>query len=181
MNKALSFDPLGRCVTGPAGSLPVTASDEQALRFLMLLEGQCLQESVATVAAKYGCCRQRYYQLHAAYLQGGLPALLPHKTGPKAPSRRTDVVVRQVLRYRFLDPDGSAAVIVQKMRQTHFAISQRSVERILADYGLQKKTLRAQPTPATGLPDERAHPKALAPGKGRSPEPGTSNPSTPGR
>jgi hypothetical protein len=35
----------------------------------------------------------------------------------------------------------SAEVIAQKLRQTGFVISTRSVERVIEDYGLQKKTL----------------------------------------
>ena len=49
--------------------------------------------------------------------------------------------MRQVLRYRFLDPDSSPEVIAQKLRQREFPISDRSVSRIIADYGIQKKKL----------------------------------------
>jgi len=45
------------------------------------------------------------------------------------------------MRHRFLDPEASADVIAQKLRQTHFPISRRSVQRTIADLGLQKKTL----------------------------------------
>jgi hypothetical protein len=96
------------------------------------------------VAHKYGYCRQRYYQLLHAFKQGGLPALQPKKTGPKTHYRRTDEAVRQILRHLFLDPEASAQVVAQKLRQTHWTISIRSVRRVIADYGLQKKTLRAQ-------------------------------------
>jgi len=34
-------------------------------------------------------------------------------------------------------------VIAQKLQQTHHLLSIRSVQRVIADYGLQKKTLRA--------------------------------------
>jgi len=113
----------------------------------MLVEGQCLQGNIVAVSAKYGYCRQRYYQLLEAFNAGGLPALQTHKTGPKTNYRRTEPVVRQVLRYLFLDPEASAAVVVQKLRQTQFPISLRSVRRIIADYGLQKKTLSPEPLP----------------------------------
>src|SRR5206468_2352313 len=83
-----------------------------ARRFLMLLEGQCLHESISTVVDKYGYCRQRYYQLLEAFQQGGLPALQPKKTGPKSNYRRTEQVVRQVLRYIFLDTDASGEGVV---------------------------------------------------------------------
>jgi hypothetical protein len=54
---------------------------------------------------------------------------------------RTEEVVRQVIRHRFLDPDASADVIAQKLRQTGYAVSTRSVERIIEQAGLPKKTL----------------------------------------
>ncbi len=142
MNPTLHFDPKTHQLTGPAGSLPIEHADHLARRFLMLVEGQCLQASVSTIAQKYGYCRQRYYQILDAFERGGLPALQPQKTGPKSNYRRTDKPVRQVLRYRFLDPESSPDVIAQKLRQTHFPISRRSVQRVIADYGLQKKTLR---------------------------------------
>ncbi len=55
--------------------------------------------------------------------------------------KEADEVVRQVIRHRFLDPGASAQVIGQKLRQAGQPISTRSVERVLAAYGLQKKTL----------------------------------------
>jgi transposase len=131
----------------------------------MLVEGQCLGAQVADTAEKYGFCRQRYYQMLAAYQQGGLPALQPQKTGPKSNYRRTDQLVRQILRHRFLNPDVSPAVIVQKLRQTGLALSLRSVERVIADYGLQKKTLRAQPPKPAAAAARAAHRKTSAPGQ----------------
>jgi hypothetical protein len=145
MNAPLHFDPLTHQLTGPAGFLSIADSDQLARRFLMLQEGQCWDSQIAAVAQKYGYCRQRYYQILHAFQQGGLLALQPRKTGPRSNYRRTDQVVRQILRYRFLDPDASPEVIAQKLRQTHFSISLRSIERVIADYGLQKKTLRVEP------------------------------------
>src|SRR5437870_2391954 len=145
MPDTLKFDPKTHQVIGPAGALPVAASDPQAARFLVLLEGECLESNITAVAQHYGFSRPRYYQLLEDYKTGGLPALEPQKTGPKSNYRRTDQAVRQVLRYRFLDPNASPEVITQKLCQTHFRISLRSVHRIIADYGLQKKTLRTEP------------------------------------
>ena len=178
----LQFDPATHQLTGPTGSLPISGSDPLASRFLMLLEGECLDDNVAAIAQKYGYCRQRYYQILHAFQQGGLPALQPQKTGPKSNYRRTDQTVRQVLRYRFLDPEASPQVVAQKLRQTHFQISLRSVQRIIADYGLQKKTLRAS-TPKTRRPPS-AHParrKTHPPRTGRRPQRGTGGSTAPGR
>jgi hypothetical protein len=68
--------------------------------------------------------------------------LISHPRGPKSNYRRTKEVVCQVIRHRFLDPEASPEVIAQKLRQTGLQISVRSVERIIEQYGLQKKTLR---------------------------------------
>jgi hypothetical protein len=181
MNTALQFDPDTHQLVGPAGTLPIPDTDQLATRFLMLVEGQCLDDNVVTIAQKYGYCRQRYYQILHAFKQGGLPALQPQKTGPKSNYRRTDQAVRQVLRHRFLHPEASPEVIVQKLRQTHFSISLRSVQRVIADYGLQKKTLRPQPpkpAPASAHPTRRkTNPRATS----RLPERRTRGPATPGR
>jgi len=181
MNTTLLFDPEVHQLTGPAGSLPIAATDEMARRFLMLVEGQCLEAQIGAVAQKYGYCRQRYYQLLEAFEEGGIPALQPKKTGPKSNYRRTDQVVRQILRYRFLDPDASPEVLAQKLRQTHFSISLRSIERVIADFGLQKKTLLAQPQKPATPAFRSTRRKTPAPRKGRRGQSGTSGSSTPGR
>ncbi|MEK7993134.1 MAG: hypothetical protein AAB403_04950 [Planctomycetota bacterium] len=124
---------------GPKGTLQVPPGDELARKFVMLIEGQCQGLGAAAAAEKYGYSRQRYYQLLQACQEQGLLALQSQKRGPKTNYRRTKEVERQVIRHRFLDPDASAAVITQKLAQTGFPISQRSVERVLQDYGLQKK------------------------------------------
>lgn len=181
MPDTLKFDPETQQVIGPAGSLPVANSDEQARRFLMLLEGECLESNISSVAQNYGFSRPRYYQLLQAYKTGGLLALHPQRTGPKSNYRRTDQAVRQVLRYRFLDPDGSPEVIAQRLRQTHFPISLRSVHRIIADYGVQKKTLRAQPQKRSSASTHPARRKTNPPRTSRRPQRGTGGAPAPGR
>jgi hypothetical protein len=128
--------------TGRGGSLPIAQDDEPGRRLAMILEGQCEGLGATAAAAKYHFSRQRYYQILADYCQGGTEALLPDRPGPKTNYRRTDQVERLVIRCRFLDPDASPAVIAQKIHQQKLAISIRSIERILTEYGLQKKTLR---------------------------------------
>jgi hypothetical protein len=136
--------------TGPGGSLLVPNEDEVCRRLAMLIEGECESLGPSKAAQKYDFSRQRYYQILAAFYEEGAEGLLLQSPGPKTDYRRTDQVVRLVIRCRFLDPDSSPAVIAQKIRQQNHAISQRSVERIIADYGLQKKTLHpesGQPAP----------------------------------
>jgi transposase len=136
--------------------------------------------NVSAAAQHHGLSRPRYYQLLDAYKNGGLPALEPQKTGPKSNYRRTDQAVRQVLRHRFLDPDASPEVIAQKLRQTNFPISLRSVHRIIADYGLQKKTLRTQPHKRPSASANSARRKKNPARTGRRPQRGTRGAATPG-
>ena len=139
MNISLSRNQLR--FTGPGGSLLVPKDDEVSQRLAMLIEGECEGLGPSKAAEKFAFSRQRYYQILAAYLEQGAEGLLLQTPGPKSDYRRTGQVVRLVIRCRFLDPDSSPEVIAQKIRQQNLTISQRSVERIIADYGLQKKTL----------------------------------------
>ena len=132
-------------LVGPAGMLAVRQDDEITHKLAMLYEGRCQGLGASGAARKYGYSRGRYYQLLEVFRQHGAPALKSIKRGPKTNYRRTNPVVRQVIRHRFLDPDASAAVIAQKLRQGGWPISTRSVERVIEDFGLQKKTLQVSP------------------------------------
>jgi transposase len=140
MKIALSKDQLR--FTGPGGSLQIADDDEVCRRLAMLIEGECEELGPTKAAEKYGFSRQRYYQMLADFYEDGAEGLRLETPGPKSDYRRTDQVVRLVIRCRFLDPESSPEVIAQKIRQQKFTISSRSVERIIADFGLQKKTLR---------------------------------------
>lgn len=138
----LRFDPETFTLVGPKGALHVPDDDEVTRKLAMLIDGECMGLGGQRAAEKYGYCKQRYYQLLRAFERQGAAALKNKKRGPKRPSRRTDEVIRQVIRHRFLDPDASVEVIAQKLRQCGFELSTRSVRRVIDGYGLQKKTLR---------------------------------------
>ena len=132
-------------LVGPAGSLELPADDEITLKFAMIFEGECEGLGPTRAAQKYHYSKQRYFQLREAFRQKGALALQSQKRGPKTNYRRTPEVVSQVIRHRFLDPKASPKVIAQKLRQSGFSISERSVERVIEEYGLQKKTLHPAP------------------------------------
>jgi transposase len=136
----MKFELLDRRIVGPAGELVVPSDDEITPRLVMLLEGECEGLGAAAAAQKHGLTRQRYYQVLNSFKDRGALALQSQKRGPKTNSVRTDEVERQVIRHRFLDPDASADIIAQKLRQAGFPVSTRSVERVIEKYGLQKKT-----------------------------------------
>jgi hypothetical protein len=141
------FDLKQHALIGQGGRLEVSEDDELAIKLLMLIEGECEGLGPLLAAEKFGYSKQRYFQLRTLFAAEGTAALQSRKRGPKTNYRRTPEVVRQVIRHRFLDPDASAEVIAQKLCQTENAVSIRSVERIIADYGLQKKTTQVPPAP----------------------------------
>lgn len=128
-------------LAGVGGTLRVSPDDEVTRKLLMLIEGECEGLGPLQAAEKFGYSKQRYFQLRAAFLKEGASALASQKRGPKRNHRRTDEIVRQVIRHRFLDPDASAEVVAQRLRQTGLTISVRSVQRVIEEFGLQKKTL----------------------------------------
>jgi len=167
-------------LSGPTGELVVPPRDPILPKLAMLFEGECEGGGPLAAAAKFGFSKQRYFQLRHQFQRGGTPALQNQKRGPKTNYRRTDQVVQQVVRYRFLDPDASAAVIAQKLRQTGHPISTRTVERVIGQFGLQKKTASVSTRAdarASSYPAQQALPKASS---GRSQKPRKRRPSTSG-
>ena len=141
----VQFDPTQHQFIGPDGQLTVSADDEITRKLAMLIEGECQGLGPLRAARKFGFSKQRYFQLRHAFHEGGALALQSKKRGPRRNYRRTDEAVRQIIRHRFLDPDASAAVIAQKLTQAGWPLSIRSVERVIEQYGLQKKTLPLSP------------------------------------
>jgi transposase len=142
----MHFNHQENAIVGDHGTMTALEDDEISRKLAMLIEGECEGLGPTKAAEKFGYTKQRYFQLRNAYQEGGALALLSKARGPKTNYRRTGEVERQVIRHRFLDPLASAEVIAQKLRQTGFAISRRSVARVIADYGLQKKTLSMSPS-----------------------------------
>jgi hypothetical protein len=175
------FDVEKHVLVGGAGQMGVRDDDEITRKLLMLIEGECDGLGPGRASQKFRYSRQRYFQLRAAFAQGGALALQSRKRGPKTHYRRTAEVVRQVIRHRFLDPEASAEVIAQKLVQGGWKISIRSVERVLADYILQKKTPQGPPAP--GKRNHRGTPQSPhgARGRKRSAQHGTRGATAAGR
>jgi len=137
----MHFDTKRLSLVGSAGSLSVPQDDEVTRKLAMLIEGECEGLGPTKAAEKFGYTKQRYFQIRSSFTGRGAQALVSKLRGPKSNYRRTSEVVRQIIRYRFLDPESSPEVISQKLKQSGLPISIRSVERVIAEYGLQKKTL----------------------------------------
>jgi len=123
-------------------SLEVSPEDTLLWKLSMILEAahsDSAQTTIADIAAKYGYTREYFYQVLDKLTTQGSQSLADRQTGPKTHYKRTPEVTKQILRHRFLDPEANCEVIAQKMRQTGYNVSQRSVERVIGEYGLQKK------------------------------------------
>lgn len=166
MKHIFTLEPKPQLV-GPAGALAVPENDEITRKLCMIYEGQCLGLGATQAAHKYDLSRPRYYQLLARFEEQGAAGLLSERRGPKTRSRRTPEVTRQVIRHRFLDPEASPQVIAQKLQQTELPVSLRSVERVITDYGLQKKTLRRAPAEHSAGTAYPAHARQNPPRTGR--------------
>lgn len=163
------------------GSLPISENDEITRKLAMLIAGECGSEGIDHVAAQFGYSRQRYFQLRSLFLEKGSRALFSSKRGPKSNYRRTQELVCQVIRHRFLDPEASTEVIAQKLRQRNFPISKRTVDRIIAQFGLQKKTLSVPPSSSAGGSGKLSQPAKKSSRKGRSPQHRARRPPVAGR
>lgn len=138
----MRFDSKKLAMIGDGGTLSVAENDEVTHKLAMLIEGECEGLGPIKASAKFGYTKQRYFQIRSVYFEQGSQGLISKSRGPKRNYRRTSEVVRQIIRHRFLDQEASPEVIAQKLRQTGLPISTRSVERVIGEYGLQKKTLQ---------------------------------------
>ena len=147
----MNFDITPEAFIGTHGSLSIDPNDEVSIKLAMLVKGECDKGGPSHAAREFGFSRQRYFQLRNIFHAQGAAGLVSNRRGPKTNYRRTREVVCQVVRYRFLDADLSGEVIAQKLRQNGFEISARSVDRILAEFGLQKNSLSVSPGSVTAV------------------------------
>lgn len=172
----ISLEISKKSIQSDSGSLPISDHDEITRKLAMLIEGECGSLSIDQVAAKFGFSRQRYFQLRSLFLQQGGQGLISSKRGPKSNYRRPQEVVCQVIRHRFLDPEATTEVIAQKLRQSNFRVSKRTVDRVIAQFGLQKKTLSVSSPASVGGGGDLSHEAEKPARKNHSPERRTRRP-----
>jgi transposase len=97
--------------SGPGGARVVSDEDEICRRLAMLMVGQCEGKGATQAAKEFHFSRQHYYQLLEAFEAQGALGLAPEARGPKTDYRRTEQMVRLVIRHRFLDAEASAEVM----------------------------------------------------------------------
>ncbi len=92
-------------------------------------EGQPVNQS----AAAFGFSRPSFYQAQASFQQGGLPALMPQKRGPKQAHKLTADVLAFVHDARQEDPALRPAALASRIQDRYgITVHPRSIERALA-------------------------------------------------
>jgi len=143
-----------REIRGPGGVLHLRPEDEAALDLVMLIEGETSGLALDEVLQRHGRSRSTYYEKLRRFREQGLEGLLARPPGPRSPWRRPLEVVRFIVRTRLRHPDRSAVVIAEELARAGHAVSVRSVERTLTQFGLTRALPRIPP--AAERRDERA-------------------------
>src|SRR6266446_6442491 len=87
---------------------------------------------VSRSAAAFGFSRPSFYQAQATFQQGGLPALMPHKRGPKEAHKLTTEVLAFVRQMRQEDPSLRPADLAAGVKERYgVTVHPRSIERAL--------------------------------------------------
>jgi len=110
------------------------------VKYEMLRRVRVDRHTVSNSAAIFGLSRPTFYQAKAVYEQGGLPALLPQKPGPRRAHKLSEEVVEALRTMLDEEPDSDATALAELVKE-RFGISvhPRSIERALAR---QKKKRR---------------------------------------
>jgi transposase len=108
------------------------ARDLVQVKYEMLRRVQSEGQPVSRSAASFGFSRPSFYQTQAAFQQGGLPALMPHKRGPKEPHKITAEVLAFVRQVRQQDPALRPADLAAHVKDKYgIPVHPRSIERAL--------------------------------------------------
>jgi len=131
----------GTLVLTDCAGKTVTFSQDQTVqkKGSMITLGELCSLPKRQLATGFGfTSRPSYYDSRHAVLQGTSADLLPKRTGPHTPSKRTKEVEALIIRTRF-ETDGNMYEIADTLTQMGCTVSARLVGQVLADYGLSKK------------------------------------------
>ncbi|MCY4629207.1 MAG: helix-turn-helix domain-containing protein [Acidobacteria bacterium] len=107
--------------------------DLTQVKYEMLRRARGEGGSVSASAARFGLSRVSYYRALRAWEEGGLPALLPNRPGPRGPHKLTGEVVAALRAALSENPALSAEALAGLVRERFgLSVHRRSVERALA-------------------------------------------------
>jgi transposase len=102
------------------------------VKYEMLRRVQSEGQAVSQSAARFGFSRPSFYQAQAAFQQGGLPALIPQKRGPKKAHKLIAEVLAFVRQVQREDPSLRPAALASLVKDRYgITVHPRSIERAL--------------------------------------------------
>jgi len=123
-------------IKGPGGALQISAADEAAVDLVMLIEGETSGRPLPSVLEEFGRSRSTYYEKLRRLREEGVGGLLPRPPGPRSPWRRPLEVIQFIVTTRLREPGRSAVQLADDLARLGHAVSIRSVERTLTEFGL---------------------------------------------
>jgi transposase len=102
------------------------------VKYEMLRRVQSEGQTVSQSAAGFGFSRPSFYQAQASFRQGGLPALMPQKRGPKKAHKLTAEVLAFVRQAQQEEPALRPPALVSLVKDSYgITVHPRSLERAL--------------------------------------------------
>ncbi len=103
------------------------------VKYEMLRRVRVDGQTVSQTAASFGLSRPSFYHAQAVYKEGGLPALLPRKPGPRRAHKLSEEIVEALQETLDEKPDSDATALVEWVEERFgISIHPRSIERALA-------------------------------------------------
>jgi transposase len=100
------------------------------VKYEMLRRVQSEGQAVSQSASHFGFSRPSFYQAQAAFEQGGLPALMPQKRGPKKAHKLTAEVLAFVRQAQQEDPSLRSVALASLVQDRYgITVHPRSIER----------------------------------------------------
>jgi transposase len=108
------------------------ARDLLQIKYEMLRRVRIEGHSVSQSASRFGLSRPSFYQAQKAYEEGGLPALLPKKPGPRRAHKLTEEVVAVLRSALAVNPELNAQDLARLVAERFgLSVHRRSIERAL--------------------------------------------------
>lgn len=127
------------------------ARDLVQVKYEMLRRVRVEGCSVTRAASAFGFSRVAFYQIRAAYEEGGLPALVPRPRGPKHAHKLTDIVLSFLDQCRADDKTLRSRTLATRVRDRFgLSIHPRSIERALV-----RRQKKGDKTCGSGWPCQR--------------------------
>lgn len=134
LRAARALNPRPEAVTDAAfaSSEFLDARDLVQVRYEMVRRVRVDGETVSSASAGFGLSRPSWYAAAAALDEGGLPALVRARPGPRRAHKLTDEVVAFLAAALEDEPDLRAAELAERVEQSFgVVVHPRSVERAL--------------------------------------------------